>query len=562
MVFALIFRKILRCIQADFIEHYDVWDGEIPQAYDVFETEPEVADIPPFVDIVWADDLAIVVTHKSAEQMLERLKFAISRTFHHCLRHALIPNLKKGKTEVMLFLRGPGSRGLRGQFFNMEEPFMEIEDAPESLRRVVVSAGYKHLGSKLHLGKGCLPEIKARLGMASAVFRKHKRAVFQNRLLSLDRRKYLFSTMVLSIVRYNTGTWSCLNKAEEKYYVSRMLSMYRGLLRAEVPDPVLRFWNNNLVIAAVGLAHPLQLLHEARLSFVVSIFKSGPRILWSLAAAERSWLKSIREAKAWMHENLKGRGPDKFGSFWQPSYAQEAQMRPGSFKRWIRSAASHASLQFALVNHWTEWHHDFIQRLIQSGYQISFPWPQGRSIDDDAKGEACLGCRRVFNNRAAWSVHAFKVRRRVNDRRSLLHGTRCEVCMKEFGSAAKLQRHLNYMTSCAVQLRHAGWQFPVQPGINSGQQKTTRSFPIPVLNTEGPRREWDQPLNEEWHNGVDEVLSEALLDCAEEIPQGVAFEEAVQRFKNVLWTCTISFNEVIRTVEHFKEEVFPHWEDT
>ena len=169
----LIFRKILDCVRRDFNDFFEE-DETIPQAtFDVFTEAPEGHAVPKFLDIVWADDLAIVVTHKSPAVMLERLKYTISRTFHHCLRHALIPNFKRGKTEALLFLRGAGSKTLKQEFFTHGDPFLLIDDVPDDFARVLVSSNYRHLGSKVHLGKTILPEIKARLGAATAIYRKH-----------------------------------------------------------------------------------------------------------------------------------------------------------------------------------------------------------------------------------------------------------------------------------------------------------------------------------------------------------------------------------------------------
>ena len=369
----MIFRKILRCVQDDFKERFGEEDYEACVDYDIFEGTLPEAGVPSFLDIVWADDLAVIVTHKKADVMLERLTYVTSRVFFHCVRHGLAPNLRRGKTEVLLFLRGPGSRNLREQYFNVEEPYLEIADAPPNLQKVAISASYKHLGSRIHLGKGILPELKARLGAAMAIFRKHRRTIFQNSLLTLHRRKYLFTTMVLSIIRYNSGTWGTLSSGETKYFTSRVMSMYRGLLRATHPDTILRFWNNSMVLSEVGLASPLQLLTEARLSYVISVCKSGPPLLWSLAAAEKDWICSVREDKEWPHTQLKGEGPDRFGALWAPDYTKEIVDRPNVFKRWIRKASKHAILQHRLNCQWREWHHDFLLQLIDSGYSSLGP---------------------------------------------------------------------------------------------------------------------------------------------------------------------------------------------
>ena len=561
VVFALIFRKILQCVKEDFRSEYGDFATTNSQQFDVFVDEPPTVELPALLDVVWADDLAIVVTHRQPEEMLERIRFITSRTFRHCLRHALIPNLKRGKTELLLFIRGAGSRALRGHIFNQPDPFLDIDNVPQEFSRVVVSLCYRHLGSRIQLGRSILPEIKARLGAATQVYRKHRRAIFQNKLLTLDRRKYLFNTMVMSIVKYNTGTWAELSKAESKFFVSRIMTMYRGLLRATVPEDQLRYWNNSMVLATLGLADPHQLLHEARLSFVVSAFRSGPQLLWTLAAAEGLWLNSVRDSRDWLHCQLKGLGPDKFGVQWNPNYEKVCREQPDVFKRWIKKAAHHARLQHELVAKWQEFHHDFLLLLIQQGYQIAFPWPSGKTVGEEIPGEACLLCDRIFKNRAAWAVHAFKVHHRANDRRYLINGTRCEACMREFGSMDKLQRHLTYKTRCAVQLRQAGHFYPIQPGINSTQQRKPMTFPIPVMNTQGPQRQWTQPTATEWFDGVLPDFEEALWDCALAMKSEQPFLEMVDCFKEVFRRQWSALADLFSTFRHFRQEMIRLWED-
>ena len=561
VVFALIFRKILRCVQEDFQQQFGDFNEIVHQNYDPLEESPPTTSIPSFLDIVWADDLAIVVTHQKASEMIERVRFVTSSTFNHCIRHALTPNLKRGKTETMLFIRGEGSRAIRGEIFNLEAPFLVIPEVPEDFSKVVVSSGYRHLGSRIHLGKGILPEIKARVGAASTIYRKHRRAIFQNRLLSLERRRYLFTTMVLSVIRYNTGTWGRLSAAEEKYFTSRLLAMYRGLLRADFPEQQLRTWNNNMVLAAVGMPDPMIFLHESKLSFAISIVKSGPRLLWTLAAAEEQWLSSLRESKHWLHQQLKGNGPDRCGALWNPNYLEELTFRPDGFKRWLRRASEHAKIQHRIQTHWCEWHHEFLYLMTQHGLQLPFPWPKGNDLDTDNRAEACLSCHRIFANRASWSVHAFKVHQRTNDKRDLIHSTRCEACMREYRSLDRLQRHLNHSTRCAVQLRQAGLFFPLQPGINSNAQKQPNGFPIPILPSAGPQRDWPQLQGMEWNNGIIDEFVETLLNCAQALRRADNFLFSVERFKEIFRNSSWAFSDLVKTFQFFCRETREHWED-
>lgn len=117
------------------------------------------------------------------------------------------------------------------------------------------------------------------------------------------------------------------------------MAVYRGLLRADIQEERLRLWNNELVLVESAT--------KARLSFVISVLKSGPKLLWTLAAAEQGWVASVRESKAWLHQQLKGLGPDKLGAQSNPDYYKVCR---------IKKASQHARLQRALNVKWEEWH--------------------------------------------------------------------------------------------------------------------------------------------------------------------------------------------------------------
>ena len=309
----------------------------------------------------------------------------------------------------------------------------------------------------------------------------------------------------------------------------------------------------------LGLLIRYKLLHEARLGFAISMCKSGPPTLWAIAAIEEGWLSSLRESKNWLHDQLKGRGPDRFGNVWSPDYWYEIRNRPDTFKRWIKMASNHAKLQHEVQTHWREWHHDFLQHIIENGYSLPFPWPMGKNVADS--GDGCLLCHKTFRNRAAWAVHAFKVHGRVNDKRQLVFGTRCEACMREFISEDRLQRHLNYKTKCAVKLRHEGLVFPLQPGINSVGQRRPPAFPIPVMPAEGPQREWQPQLQQDWSNGILDDFEEEIFNCLLRMKPNIRFQEAVEEIKQLFGQSSHAFTDLQRTFEHFKCDIISVWNE-
>lgn len=133
--------------------------------------------------------------------------------------------------------------------------------------------------------------------------------------------------------------------------------------------------------------------------------------------------------------------------------------------------------------------------------------------------------------------------------------------MKEFTSEARLQRHLNYKTSCAVQLRRDGIFFEPPPGINSSSQRTTVDFPMPVLRTQGPHRQWQVPYAQEWDTGILDDVEEDLLNCALDLRRGGDFLKAVEAFKSVLQRRWYSTRELFKTFKHFHGEMRLRWEE-
>ena len=74
------------------------------------------------MQITWADDLAILVKHGSASQLLEALPVVISTYIDRLASRGLLLNFGTGKSEVLLLLRGQGSQQLRRDIFVSRSP--------------------------------------------------------------------------------------------------------------------------------------------------------------------------------------------------------------------------------------------------------------------------------------------------------------------------------------------------------------------------------------------------------------------------------------------------------
>lgn len=114
------------------------------------------------------------------------MQVIVGEIFRECFKHGMVPNLKKGKTEILIVPQGPGSKRVRMDLFGTGEPSITVEDVPEDFQRVRIISQYRHLGTRVHVGTKLMAEIKASMGQAWTAYRKMRRQIFQNRLLGLE----------------------------------------------------------------------------------------------------------------------------------------------------------------------------------------------------------------------------------------------------------------------------------------------------------------------------------------------------------------------------------------
>lgn len=110
---------------------------------------PRVAATPPecrCLDVSFFDNIAICVLHPDANAVVQASTQLIGVLAHACRKRGLRVNFKPDKTEILLSLRGPGSRQLKQQIHLQQHSTLPIvlEHGVEAVR---VVHSYKHLGS-------------------------------------------------------------------------------------------------------------------------------------------------------------------------------------------------------------------------------------------------------------------------------------------------------------------------------------------------------------------------------------------------------------------------------
>ena len=436
---------------------------------------------------------------------------------------------------------------------NGQEPRLWIPEVPEDFQWVNLVHTYKHLGTRVHISLKLMSEIKARCGQAGSTYRKHRRQIFQNPRLSRDKRVYLFGSMVMSILEFNVGTWGKLNKSEWAYYKKRVMGLYRGLVRAEIPEEDLRVWSHDKILAFLRVPSPEVLLHVSRLRYMISLEQCAGY------AAALDWCGAVMIGRAAGVTTLDGGAAPWVWTRcqWTPLDTRGWRCGGGqAMKSWIKKAKQIAILRHTRRVEWREFHFEYLNECRHAGWMHEFPWPDGQEFVDEQQLEACMACGLVFKNRAAWSVHAFRAHARRNPRRRVIGGTRCDACAREYRSTARLLNHLRNSDSCYRQLLHAGKVYEdILPGI--GSRNEIRGGPMPVPS-QGPREEGltgEFPDGEPEEERYDLTLMDNLIDCFLAMPSNTTLPEGLDLVKQCVEGNTASFAFLRKTMHFFVEEL-------
>ena len=206
LIFGYIFARMLDNLRND-MQSAAIWD---PTPWTLGSTRAAVlcegfipTMIPSNLEICWADDLALAMTASSAAGILDRVQAVGGFLLRWVRKFGMQPNLKRGKSETLLHLRGPGSRKIKLALYTMDDPALDIILEDEQAVQLRITHQYRHLGGQLHYIGHMLQEIKARCGMATAAFADYRRKVFSNKHLTLQHRGQLLQCMIFSIMRWN-----------------------------------------------------------------------------------------------------------------------------------------------------------------------------------------------------------------------------------------------------------------------------------------------------------------------------------------------------------------------
>ena len=422
----------------------------------------------PMLGPTWMDDLAICISGPTAIELERKAALTAGILLESCMEHGVTPNLTRGKTEILLALRGKGSRmSRRAHFSEQQGRQMQIvhEHGTDS---IAVVGSYVHLGGKAHHSGENKVEARRRVSIANEAFTQHRRQLFQNPQISLQRRRELFDMLIMSKLCYGMESWTFRDQQLVNYIHGAILRLYKRLLKI----PANQHMDDYEVLAQCQMPSPRTLFRRARLRYLLTLVNCEDAVPWGLFQQDRRWCTLIQEDLQWMWHQIRNtstlRDPAEHPNEW--FYLLRYH------KKYWKTLVQRATRLDVMKNH-DNWqlrmiHFQVFDWLLCTGDLHSAP---PRLEERPAVGMyGCLACQKKCRTLAGEAAHMFRCHGKVAEFRRFSDTTACPACLREYHTVDRLHAHLRSSQCCQAQLRGMKMNRPITPGIGSQHNAVLR----------------------------------------------------------------------------------------
>ena len=449
------------------------WNGR----YEPFASEA-CQQLGPLLP-VWADDLALALTHDQPNELLRVIPEVATAVLHSLAVIGLQPNMKPGKTELILDLRGHGSLRAKRSLAHQEYKFLLQTPLIHEALRVV--GKYRHLGTIIQIGGRTQKDIQGKFGVAHDTITRYKSQIFSNRKLAIKAKAQLLQSLVISAITFNAAAWITTTKGQKRQIEASFDKLHKRVAVMHYGASALE-WSSDHVYASLNLPGTETILRVSRLRYLAQMVRVGQAHFWALVQMEQRWYTAILEDLQWLQSLCtEDEVPDGSENSWL-LMLDWAQRRPLQWKRLLKRAQARATAHSRRAHEWEQWHRWILDYLTEN-YAL-------RTTEETSSEEYfCLQCSRCFASPAALAVHSFKKHARKNVTRYFVDGLQCIACLKHFASGINLQNHVKRSPACLQQYMTGALLIDPEPGVNSRRANNDKpQLPDPMMQGEGPRR--------------------------------------------------------------------------
>ena len=419
------------------------YDGE----RSVWHHDPQ--DVVFLTDATWADDSAFMTHAQSPELLLQRVQRMTALVYDHAKALALDPNLKAGKTELLISLRGGGSREAAKQWFGKRGANLDVQTKSSGIIRIRVVADYIHLGFHIDRGVTYKPEALRRLAQAGSACREYNAMLLHNPRVQRGIRTDLFATLVESTF-FNLELWTGEEHKAWKKLVDGHSRLQRGLLRCELhPEKVMRLSPADVSLI-LGVPSLQILLRSKRLRYLVTLVRAAPDELWAVLKAEKTWICRLLEDLQWFVTVASGSWPAVDEQHW-PLWWHELRDRPGRFKRQVGQAVKQATLRGLRP----DLENEAVASMRQSS-TVYHRMSQAQMAATEGVSCYCGPCGKHFQARTHFACHLRHIHGRRADHLYYNGDCVCPGCRRDFRSWTRILKHLKVSSKCLDVARLAG----------------------------------------------------------------------------------------------------------
>ena len=277
IVFGYAWARLLRTFEQELSRLGLIEEIDVLHHWNPFRAEDGQSTIP-FMGPTWMDDLCVCLSVETATALESKVCTATDLFIDLCHSHAMSPNLNKGKSEVILSFRGKGSKAMKLKYFGGQSNGQLCTLGETQTYALNVVGEYLHLGNLIHHSGYGGSEVRRRLAIGFQSFSQHRRLIYHNKELPIQRRYEIFDTLVMTKVLYGADTWAVTQYKELIGFHSSVIRLYHRFLG--LPYDV--HLTDEDIIASGPFLTPIELLRRQRLRYLAILYNCGDLVPWGL----------------------------------------------------------------------------------------------------------------------------------------------------------------------------------------------------------------------------------------------------------------------------------------